>query len=180
MFNYRKITLLLASLLLPLTCFAKQNTDYNPLANERSALTDQAQLAGIVSCYSPCKRNEKKCDRDMQGGDEVKYPKFCPGMRPIENSYQTGDQYVVAASGTLKSLVGLGAKVKIEGIPGVGIVCDSCPGCDRYGKILDIASSNKKHRIDCPLQAERRITVLETNSVAGTRPPRISGIYDRK
>jgi len=147
---------------------------------ENDSLVAKAQISGIVSCYSPCRKGEKKCKRSMQGGDEVKFPSHCPGMLPIKDSYQNGNgYYVIAGSGTLKDLVGIGAKLKVEGIPGIGIVCDDCPGCDRYGKILDVASSNPAHRFDCPLQSERKVTVLETKtSKNGDRQP-ISGLFDK-
>lgn len=147
---------------------------------ENDSLVAKAQLSGIVSCYSPCRRGEKKCKRSMQGGDEVKFPAHCPGMLPVKDSYQNGKgYYVIAGSGKLKSLVGVGAKLKVEGIPGVGIVCDDCPGCDRYGKILDVASSNPSHRVDCPLQSERKVTVLETKTAKDGVRQRISGLFDR-
>lgn len=175
--------LLLTLALAPLEAESKKLTNFpidQSIWKENDSIMGRSQISGVVSCYSPCRNGEKKCKRSMQGRDEVKYPSKCPGMKPYKDSYQKGNgYYVIAASGTLKSLAGIGAKVKVEGIPGIGIVCDDCPGCDRFGKILDVASSNPSHRIDCPLQSERKITILETKAGPKGDRPKLTGIYDK-
>jgi hypothetical protein len=121
-------------------------------AGERKFVPD---ITGEVSCYNPCKKGERGCDADMEGRDEVRFPAYCPGKTPNANAYQKGGEFVIAPSRSLLERLGPGAKVKIAGIPGVGVLCDICPGCDKWGRVLDVASNQSEHREDCPLQSTR-------------------------
>jgi hypothetical protein len=106
----------------------------------------------------------------MEGKDEVARPQYCPGLRPSQNNIHTAALakengfYIVAASGTFRKQVGLGARISIDGIPGIGLVCDLCPGCDRHGKIVDVASGKNSDRKDCTSVPKGRLKIKVLSS----------------
>jgi hypothetical protein len=141
-----KIAIFAVSSLLTVSAFAAQ-----PRADTGGA-PDNGVVKGNVSCYAP--GPSKKAKSAMEGGNEVARPKHCPGMLPHDQAYQTpkDGKYVIAGSRSFIKQVGWGAEVSIPGIPGaVGILCDLCPGCDKRGIKIDIASNNPAHKNACPL-----------------------------
>lgn len=112
---------------------------------------DNGSVKGKVSCYAP--GPSKKAKSKMEGGNEVARPQHCPGMLPHNQAHQTpkGGKYVIAGSKSFIKQVGWGAEVEIPSIPGaVGVLCDLCPGCDKRGIKIDIASNNPAHKNSCP------------------------------
>lgn len=130
---------------------------------------------GRVSTYMPCHgESRKECDPDMEGRNEVRWPSDCPGMKPVEHAYQNAaarGKYVVAVPDSFRKKWGPGAEVQVEGIPGVGVACDRCPGCEKAGKILDVASNRKHDRLETPghLLPARKITIVKSKLKQGSQ-----------
>jgi hypothetical protein len=127
----------------------------------KDATPSNGPIDGKISCYSPCKDGESNCDVKMEGKNEVKFQDKCPGLKPVDNSYEGGGDYVIAAGASFAKRVGYGARIKIPGIPGTGVVCDECSGCEARGRMFDVSSNKKESRTSCPgnLLGRKEITV---------------------
>lgn len=160
-----------AILLLLALLFAGGEASAKSKRYPRELEVNNGKIKGKVSCYSPPKSDKPGCEKTMQGCNKVSRPKHCPGMKPYDNAYQTPKNglFVVAGSRSFIAKVGYGAIVEVPGVPGAkGIVCDLCPGCDKYGKVIDVASNNPGHRNNCPLTgAGNEIKVVSSKTKQG-------------